>query len=61
MEYRIGIIDDDKSKITQLLTFVSLGWEDEEGNLLKENYKDITLNPFEISLEKSIPSPLQDF
>lgn len=54
MEYRIGIIDDDDAKITQLLTFVSLGWEDEDGNLLKDNYKDVLLNPFEISLEKNI-------
>ena len=59
MEYRIGIIDDDGSKMTQLLTFVSLGWEDEEGNLLKENYKDIVMNPFEISLEKSIDAMVE--
>lgn len=36
MNYRIGIIDDDGAKITQLLTFVALGWEDEEGNILIE-------------------------
>lgn len=54
MEYHIGIIDDDSAKITQLLTFVAQGWDDEDGNLLKENYKDIKLVPFEIPLEQNI-------
>ena len=51
MEYRIGIIDDDKTKITQLLIFVSQGWDDENGNLIKEKYKDISLLPLELQLE----------
>lgn len=59
MEYNIGIIDDDTSKITQLITFVSLGWEDDDGNLTKEKYKDIKLNPIEISLEPDIESMVE--
>lgn len=59
MNYRIGIIDDDGAKITQLLTFVAFGWEDEEGNILKENYKDVSLNPFEIALEKDVEAMVE--
>ena len=54
MKYRIGIIDDDESKITQLLTFIKLALNDEDGNLIKEKYKNIELEPFEISLEKTV-------
>ena len=54
MRYRIGIIDDDSAKITQLLIFLSSGWDDENGHLLKEKYKDISLEPFEIQLEDDI-------
>ncbi len=54
MEYRIGIIDDDKTKVTQLLIFTAQGWDDDDGNLIKEKYKDITLVPTEIQLESDI-------
>lgn len=54
MEYRIGIVDDDRTKITQLLIFTSQGWNDNNGNLLKERYKDISLVPSEIKLEGDI-------
>ena len=54
MEYHIGIIDDDKTKITQLLIFVSQGWDDDNGNLIKEKYKDISLLPSELQLEGDI-------
>ena len=54
MEYVIGIIDDDSAKITQLLTFVGLGWNDHNGNLLNESYKEIKLKPTEIPLENDI-------
>lgn len=54
MEYRIGIVDDDSTKITQLLIFTSQGWNDDSGNLIKEKYKDISLAPFEIQLEGDI-------
>lgn len=50
MNYNIGIIDDDAAKITQLITYLRLGWNDLNGNLVKEKYKDVTLNPIEISL-----------
>ncbi len=54
MDYRIGIIDDDKTKITQLITYLSLGWEDNDGNIIKEKYKDVNLIPIEIDLESNI-------
>ena len=54
MEYRIGIIDDDESKITQLLFYLDLGWENNSGSLIKEKYKNVKLIPEEISLEYTI-------
>lgn len=54
MEYRIGIIDDDRAKITQLLIFTAQGWSDDNGNLVKEKYKDVSLVPNEIQLDSDI-------
>lgn len=54
MEYRVGIVDDDKTKITQLLIYMPLGWKDDNDNLIKENYKDVNLDPVEIQLECDI-------
>lgn len=54
MIYNIGIIDDDATKITQLITYLRLGWKDIVGNLLKEKYKDATLNPVEITLNENL-------
>lgn len=54
MEYHIGIIDDDKTKVTQLLIFTAQGWDDDNGNLIKEKYKDVTFVPYEIELEGDI-------
>lgn len=54
MEYRIGIIDDDRAKITQLLIFTAQGWNDDDGNLIKQKYKDVSLKPIEIRLEGDI-------
>lgn len=54
MKYQVGIIDDDESKITQLLTFIKLALNDEEGNLIKEKYRNIELEPFKIPLEKTV-------
>lgn len=54
MEYRIGIIDDDDSKITQLLFYLDMGWEDNSGSLIKEKYKNVKLVPEEIPLESTI-------
>lgn len=53
MNYSIGIIDDDSTKITQLLTYLDLGWDDEEGNLLKKKYEDVVLCPREIKIEST--------
>ena len=50
----IGIIDDDPTKVTQLLTYLKLGWKDENDNLLKEKYKDVYLCPLEISIENNL-------
>ncbi len=54
MVYNIGIIDDDASKITQLITYLRLGWNDLDGNLVKEKYKDVILNPVELTLNDSL-------
>ena len=53
MNYSIGIIDDDSTKITQLLTYLDLGWEDGDGNLLKKKYEGVLLTPIEIELEST--------
>ena len=53
MNYSIGIIDDDSTKITQLLTYLDLGWDDEDGNLLKKKYEGVVLSPIEIKLESN--------
>ena len=53
MNYSIGIIDDDSTKITQLLTYLDLGWEDGDGNLLKKKYEGVVLTPIEIELEST--------
>ena len=59
MIYNIGIIDDDTSKITQLITYLRLGWNDLDGNLVKEKYKDVTLNPVEITLNKNLDDMIE--
>ena len=51
--YRIGIIDDDPSKITQMITMIRLCCDDEDGQPLKEKYANYKLNPIEITLEKT--------
>lgn len=54
MDYRVGIIDDDGTKVTQFMNFIPMGWSDEKGRLVKENYKNISLVPSEIPLESDI-------
>lgn len=49
-QYRIGIIDDDPSKITQMITMIRLCCNDEEGQPLKEKYANYELNPVELAL-----------
>ena len=51
--YRIGIIDDDPSKITQMITMIRLCCDDEDGQPLKEKYANCELNPIELALEKA--------
>lgn len=51
--YRIGIIDDDPSKITQMITMIRLCCNDEEGQPLKEKYAGYELEPVELALEES--------
>lgn len=54
MVYNIGIVDDDETKITQLITYLRLGWNDIEGNLIKEKYKDVKLNPTKLKLKDNL-------
>lgn len=51
--YRIGIIDDDPSKITQMITMIRLCCDDEDGQPLKEKYANYELNPIELVLAKA--------
>lgn len=49
-QYRIGIIDDDPSKITQMITMIRLCCDDEEGRPLKDKYANYELIPIELAL-----------
>jgi len=59
MNYNVGIIDDDETKITHLLTYLELGWDDNDGKLLKEQYGDVKLFPQKIDLEDNINSMVE--
>lgn len=50
--YHIGIIDDDPSKITQMITMIRLCCDDEDGQPLKEKYANYKLDPIEITLAR---------
>lgn len=52
-QYRIGIIDDDPSKITQMITMIHLCCNDEDGRPLKDKYANCELIPVELSLADS--------
>lgn len=52
-QYRIGIIDDDSSKITQMITMIRLCCDDEDGQPLKEKYANYELNPVELALAET--------
>lgn len=52
-QYRIGIIDDDTSKITQMITMVRLCCDDEDGRPIKEKYANYELVPVELAIEDS--------
>lgn len=49
-QYKIGIIDDDQSKVTQMITMIRLCCEDENGQPLKEQYANYELVPVELEL-----------
>ena len=51
--YRIGIIDDDPSKITQMITVIRLCCNDEDDQPLKEKYANCELNPIELALAET--------
>lgn len=51
--YRIGIIDDDPAKITQMITMIRLCCDDEDGQPLKEKYASYELEPVEIALAET--------
>lgn len=50
MEYNIGIIDDDASKVTQLYTCLKMGTSSKNKKICKIQYDDIKLKPIEIEL-----------
>lgn len=52
-QYRIGIIDDDPSKITQMITMIRLCCDDEDGQPLKEKYASYELSPVELALAET--------
>lgn len=49
-QYRIGIIDDDPSKITQMITMIQLCCNDEDGRPLNDKYAGYELVPVELAL-----------
>lgn len=52
--YQIGIIDDDSSKITQMITMIRLCCNDEDGQPRKEKYANYELIPIELPLAETI-------
>lgn len=53
-QYHIGIIDDDPSKITQMITSIRLCCNDEDGNPIKAKYANCELVPIELELTGSM-------
>lgn len=49
-QYRIGLIDDDNSKVTQMIAMISLCCNDDDGNPIKEKYSNYELMPIELEL-----------
>lgn len=49
-QYRIGVIDDDPSKITQMITMIRLCCNDEDGRPIKDKYANYELVPVELTL-----------
>ena len=59
VQYRIGIIDDDPSKITQMITMIRLCCNDEDGQPLKEKYVSYELNPVELTLAETVDDMIE--
>lgn len=51
MKYRIGIIDDEAEKVTQIITHLIDGFNNEE---MSERYKDVSFEPIEFGVEHAI-------
>lgn len=49
-QYKIGIVDDDPSKVTQMITMLRLCCNDDDGQPVKEKYVNYELIPVEIEL-----------
>lgn len=54
VQYRIGIVDDDHSKITQMISKIRLCCNDEDGCPLIGKYESYELIPVELALEADI-------
>ena len=59
-QYRIGIIDDDPSKITQMITMIRLCCDDEDGRPLKAKYASYELIPVELRLADNTSDMVED-
>ncbi|KUO63246.1 MAG: hypothetical protein APF84_01770 [Gracilibacter sp. BRH_c7a] len=51
--YRVGIVDDDAAKITQMITMIRLCCNNEDGNAIRPKYAIYNLEPVEIPLVPS--------
>ncbi len=54
VQFRIGIVDDDSSKVTQLISMLRLCCNDDDGHPIKEKYANYELLPVELELSPSI-------
>lgn len=58
-QYRIGIIDDDPSKITQMIPMIRLCCNDENGRPLMGKYENCELLPVELTLEANTDNMIE--
>ena len=58
VQYRIGIVDDDSSKVTQMITMLRLCCNDDVGQPIKEKYANYELLPVELELKPKIDDML---
>lgn len=57
--YKVGVVDDDVSKITQMIPMIRLCCNDVDGHLLKEKYEDYKLEPVEVALKATIDETVE--